>query len=239
MFEIGSSLREARERRGLELPAVERATHIRVKYLAALENERFDVLPGPAYTKGFLRTYADFLGLDAQRFVDAYTARFPPEEETPTVTLARVRRRRSLLDSRLVVVAFAVLLGLIGWRLSSIESGHNAASPPPPPSVSHTRLSQPTAPLTPPRARPRTAGLVLRARGRCWISVRLGSEAGRRLYEGTLEPGTPVRFAAGRLWIRIGAPWNLEATLNGKPLLLPGTVGNIVVTPHGLQRVPM
>jgi cytoskeletal protein RodZ len=234
MFEIGSSLREARERRGLELPAVERATHIRSRYLAALEEERFDVLPAPAYAKGFLRTYADFLGLDAQRFVDEYSARFPPEEEPPAVTLARVRRRRSLLDSRLVVVAFAVLLGLIGWRLSSLESRHTAASPPPPPTVSHTRVSQPTAPLAPP-TRPKTAALVLVARGRCWISVRLDSEAGRRLYEGTLETGRSVRFVARRLWLRIGAPWNLEATLNGKPVELPGSVGNIVVTAAGVR----
>jgi len=54
----------------LELSEVERATRIRAKYLKALEDEGFDVLPAAAYAKGFLRTYADFLGLDAQRFVD-------------------------------------------------------------------------------------------------------------------------------------------------------------------------
>ena len=81
MFEIGSSLRAARMRQELELSHVERDTRIRAKYLRALEDERFDVLPGPAYTKGFLRTYADYLGLDAQPFVEEYNARFAPEEE--------------------------------------------------------------------------------------------------------------------------------------------------------------
>ena len=101
MFEIGSSLREARERQKLELPEIERATHIRSRYLAALEEERFDVLPGLAYTKGFLRTYADYLGLDGQRFVDEYSTRLPPVEEPPGVSLARVRRRQwSSLPSR-------------------------------------------------------------------------------------------------------------------------------------------
>ena len=65
MFEIGSSLREARMRRQLELSQIERDTRIRAKYLLALEDDRFEVLPGLAYAKGFLRTYADYLGLDA------------------------------------------------------------------------------------------------------------------------------------------------------------------------------
>jgi cytoskeletal protein RodZ len=239
MFEIGSSLRDARERQDLELSKVEHATHIRARYLAALEEERFDVLPGDAYAKGFLRTYADYLGLDGQRFVDEYTARFPRVEEPPGVSLARVRRRRSLLHSQFVVVlAFAVLLGLIGWRLAAVESRHTAAPSPAPRTVSPARLSQPTAlPARPSRRRRTTARLVLIARDRCWISARLNSEAGRRLYERTLEPGDSVRFAGRRLWIRIGAPWNLAARLNGRPVRLPTSIANVVVTPTGVRTI--
>ena len=94
MFEIGSSLREARMRRGLELSDVERDTRIRTRYLTALEEERFDVLPGPAYAKGFLRTYADFLGLDAQQFVDEYNTRFAPPDEPAGAVPERIRRPR-------------------------------------------------------------------------------------------------------------------------------------------------
>ncbi|HZC28457.1 MAG TPA: helix-turn-helix domain-containing protein, partial [Gaiellaceae bacterium] len=85
MFEIGSSLREARVRRGLDLAQVERDTKIRGKYLAALEDDEFDVLPGPAYARGFLRTYADYLGLEGHRFVDEYHSRFAPPDETAPV----------------------------------------------------------------------------------------------------------------------------------------------------------
>jgi hypothetical protein len=238
VFEIGSSLREARERQDLELSKVEQATHIRARHLAALEEERFDVIPGDAYAKGFLRTYADFLGLDGQRFVDEYNTRFPPSEEPPGVSLARVRRRRSLLHSRLVVVlAFAVLLGLIGWRLAAVESRHTAAPSPAPRTVSHARLSQPTVPHTEPARRATTARIVLSARDRCWISVRLDSKFGRRLYERTLEPGESVRFARRRLWIRIGAPWYLAARLNGRPVRLPASTGNVVVTPTGIRTI--
>jgi hypothetical protein len=85
------------------------------------------------------------------------------------------------------------------------------------------------------RSAPRPARVALvAARGRCWLSVRLGSETGTVLYEGTLEQGRAVRFVAKRLWVRLGAPWNLNATLNGKSLPLPGSVGNVVITRAGL-----
>ena len=81
MFEIGNSLREARLRQGYELPRVEADTKIRAKYLRALEEERFEVLPGETYVKGFLRTYSEYLGLDGQLYVDEFNSRFTREEE--------------------------------------------------------------------------------------------------------------------------------------------------------------
>ena len=84
MFEIGSSLREARVRQDVDFPALEQATKIRAKYLRALEDERFELLPAHTYVKGFLRSYADFLGLDGQLYVDEYNSRYVVgDEETP------------------------------------------------------------------------------------------------------------------------------------------------------------
>ena len=60
---VGERLRKAREARGLSLDAVAASTHIRERYLEALEEERFEEIPGPAYVKGFLRNYAAHLGL--------------------------------------------------------------------------------------------------------------------------------------------------------------------------------
>ena len=89
MFEIGNSLREARERQGLEFPEIEAGTKIRGKYLRALEEEHFDVLPAQTYVKGFLRSYAEYLGLDGELYVDEYNSRYVVgEEEVP----ARPRR---------------------------------------------------------------------------------------------------------------------------------------------------
>jgi len=232
VFEIGSSLRAARQRQKLELAEVERATRIRAKYLQALEDERFDVLPGAAYAKGFLRTYADYLGLDAQRFVDEYNLRFAPTEEPQAPPPVRIRRPRRLLGTRLVVLPLALAVGLFIWRVTS--GGHQQPPPSPPPT--HVRVSTAVSPT--PRAktnRPRTARIALAAaRGSCWLSVRVGSESGTVVYERTLEAGETARFAGARLWIRFGAPWNLDATLNGRHVRLPGSTGDAVVTPTRL-----
>ena len=92
MFEIGNSLREARDRRGVDFDQAELATKIRVKYLRALEEERSTQLPSQTYVKGFLRTYAEYLGLDGQLYVDEYNSRFVAGEEHARVGEARPRR---------------------------------------------------------------------------------------------------------------------------------------------------
>jgi cytoskeletal protein RodZ len=76
MFEIGGSLREARLKRNLTPADVQKAIRIRDRYLQALEEERWELLPGDAYVKGFLRTYADYLGLDGNLYVEEYNSRF-------------------------------------------------------------------------------------------------------------------------------------------------------------------
>ena len=75
MPEIGATLREARMRQRIDISEVEAETKIRAKYLRALENEEWDLLPGPTFVKSFLRTYADALGLDGKLLVEEYKLR--------------------------------------------------------------------------------------------------------------------------------------------------------------------
>ena len=79
---IGESLRRARTERGLELATVSEAIKIRVRYLRALEAEDWDALPAPAYARGFLRTYATYLGLDADQVLKVYNTHFGPPKPT-------------------------------------------------------------------------------------------------------------------------------------------------------------
>ncbi len=242
MFEIGSTLREARRRQGLELAEVARETLIRERYLAALEEERFELMPARAYAKGFLRVYADFLGLDAQLFVDEFNARFP---ETPLSELVPPREMRTHTWGHRIPAAVAgtvavALLGLLAWRFGGTH-------PAPPVSAPPQRAVRPNRAAVTPLPHPhraaiaRSGHLVLRARDRCWVLVRVGSASGPLLYEGTLVDGGALRYklAARRpqLWLRVGAPWNLEVSLNGKPpIALPTEPVNLVVTRRGIQR---
>jgi cytoskeleton protein RodZ len=238
VLEIGSSLREVRIRRGVELAQVEADTHIRTRYLKALEDDRFDLLPGDAYVRGFLRTYANYLELDAELFVDEYKARFaPPEEPLPQL----IPRRR--IDPHMLPLLGTVgallavtLVAALAWRLHAGGDSTEPASkgglaprkPPPTPARAARRA--------PRQARPATLVLTA-AQGPCWLSVHLGSQTGRNLHEGTLEQGQSLRFAAKRLWIRLGAPSSLEASLNGKRVSLPDDTANVVVTAAGVRTV--
>lgn len=123
MFELGNNLREARQRRRIDLVIAEQDTKIRSKYLAALETEDFDILPGPVFVRGFLRTYSRYLGLDPQLFIDEYNARFGRFEEleehaSPALgrpSLAQERDRRGRLTMRMVAVASLVAIAVFAW----------------------------------------------------------------------------------------------------------------------------
>ena len=236
MFELGSSLREARVRRGVELAQVAAETRIRTRYLQALEDEHFELLPGSVYCKGFLRAYADHLGLESQLFVEEYNAHFSADEAPaapPQLELRPWPLRRYGLGAAVLLLALAG--ALLAWQLSGssprpARTGAASAAAPGAPSPATPRAARP------PKAA--VATLVLRAtRGPCWLSVRQRSERGRHLFEGTLEPGKSRRFADGPFWIRIGAPWNLEVSLAGRRLSLPQTVATVVVTGMGIRRL--
>jgi len=110
MAEIGSTLREARMRARIDISEVELGTKIRAKYLRALENEDWDLLPGPVYVRSFLKTYADFLGLDSRLLVDEFKRRYerPSDNELRALSSsARERERRSTPPSALAGLLFS------------------------------------------------------------------------------------------------------------------------------------
>src|SRR6478609_6125430 len=94
MPEIGASLREARTRAKLDIVDVEAATKIRAKYLRALENEEWGLLPGPAYVRSFLRTYAEALDLDAKLLLEEYKLRHERPSDHDLMPIGAPRRRR-------------------------------------------------------------------------------------------------------------------------------------------------
>ena len=137
---IGAALKEERERQGLSLEDLEDRTKIRIRYLRALENEDWDIIPGPAYVRAFLRTYAEALGLDPEELVDDYREEFEASQprsglgEAVLTEYRGVDRKRSRFNRRWLIaaliaglVALLLVLGLWGGSDDGGGDGKPAA----------------------------------------------------------------------------------------------------------------
>jgi helix-turn-helix protein len=246
VFEIGNSLREARLRQQLDFPELEQQTKIRSKYLKALEDEKFDLLPAPTYVKGFLRNYADALGLEGQLYVDEYNSRFVTGEEETPLRPRDYQRRPPTLGPRfeargvvlvLVVIGVIFALFIAAWKFGSKDN----------PRVQG--LNSPAAPVKKPKAASKPmARLVLTAtNGNSWLLVRANSASGPTKYQGTLMQGTQLPFTKKpflfrRLWIAAAKPQNLVARLNGKLTAIPGAgrgkAAQFLVAPKSIAKAP-
>jgi cytoskeleton protein RodZ len=226
VFEIGNSLREARLRQGLEFPEIEHTTKIRSKYLRALEDEQFDVLPAQTYVKGFLRTYAEYLGLDGQLYVDEYNSRYVAgEDENPlraTRSSSNGPERRIQTGLVFAVVAgIAILAALViaAWKFGG-GSGNQAAHK----TTTTTKKHHPSR-LNHQRRHGATS-VALDLRGThgsgSYLEVRVGSAGGKQLFAGTVQPGQKQFFRSSKLWFRVAAPANVAVRVNGVRRKLPG-----------------
>jgi len=264
MFEIGRSLQEARERRRLSYSQVEQDTKIRSRYIKALEDEQFSVLPGPTYTKGFLRAYADFLGLDGQLFIDEYNSRhYDPrgdvEREIYPRSQGRTGRRRRK-ESNIVMIALAAIVAVSAIVVLGFQSsGHKAQFPIPPAKTDAHTIPTTTTPSTKQdsakdqpakkaKQRPAAFRIAITVNGNCWITAHIGSRTGKAAVsvKGTdlssyeLQAGVTATVRTWKpLYLSFGAPGSIElVTVNGKRVKLPylasGTV--IKVTRSGATR---
>ncbi len=244
MFQIGASLREARERRGLSSADVQKAIRIRDRYLNALEEERWELLPGDAYLKGFLRTYADFLGLDGNLYVEEYNSRFSHGEDQALVPPALARRSsvaRIAVSRPLVALALVALVAaaLAVWQLHGRGESRQVGDTTTRQTTTRSHQHRHTQKHTKQRrvALPKQAILVA-SRGACWLEVRSGSATGALLYEGTLQQGQKRRVSLlrGSVWIDVGDPPNLDVRMGGRVMPgLPTQTGNVLLTRRGVQ----
>jgi cytoskeletal protein RodZ len=250
MFEIGSSLREARERRNLSYGQVEAETAIRTRYIRALEDEDFHILPGPTYTKGFLRAYAEYLGLDGQPFVDEFNSRHHDPrgaaEHTPIASKPRSRppRKRHRRESNLVMIALAAIVAVSFLVVLALRF------PPQPtaPYNTNTTKTHTTTPgttgnetlPTPPSSGSSTGAkagrfkIVLRLSGPTWVEATIGSPGGPGVIAQGLDLGPPRGFTIDPaayptltftsrkpVYMALGAPGNVTVIVNGHRVTLP------------------
>jgi cytoskeletal protein RodZ len=244
VFEIGNSLREARMRQALDFPEIEQATKIRGKYLRALEDENFEQLPGQTYVKGFLRTYADYLGLEGQLYVDEYNSRYVTgaDDETPlrfggSVMPPSTRLMSSAVLIALTTIGVATALVIAAWKFGATNDQSN---------LPELSKKQQTAPPKhkkkhrPAPAEPTNFRVVVRAKsGDSWLEVRRNSPVGHLEYQGTLFKGTHQVFTQTHLWMTLGRPSNVVIKLNGHTAYVSDSQNpiDVSVTRKGVKPV--
>jgi cytoskeleton protein RodZ len=248
---IGDSLREARMRQHLDIADVESRTKIRAKYLRALENEEFGMLPGPTFVKTFLRTYAEALGLDPQVLVEEYRATYEPREEAehlqqlgPTA-VARDRRRAGGIGpppprpwvliglAAVTVVGVLLVIGLLsgdddGGGGGSERAGGQTTTEPKP-------RKKPKRKTTP---APRTVTLRIVPANEVYVCLDTGPGTDIT-FDGILD--APRTFRGGRrLRVNLGKT-DVQVTVNGKAVPIepgPEPVG-FAFTPRSTKSLQL
>jgi cytoskeleton protein RodZ len=240
MPSIGETLREARMRQRLDIADVESRTKIRAKYLRALENEEFGMLPGPTFVKTFLRTYAEMLGLDPHVLVEEYRTVFERAEETeqplgPPAVAGRDRRHGPRLGagSLVLLVLVGIVAALVAIGLASDDGGGGGQSSAPDTTTSKKKKAQqPPAPARPTRVSvrviPSTPTYVCVDRGP-------GTPV---LFENTID--SAQTFHGKRVRVNLGKR-DVQIRMNGKPVEVtpgPDPVG-FAFTPGGSRELPV
>jgi cytoskeletal protein RodZ len=245
MPEIGATLREARMREHIDVSEIEAQTKIRAKYLRALENEEWGLLPGPTFVKSFLRTYAQALGLDGKALVEEYrlhhergSEAFEPIVSTPRSARARPQRTG---PSRGYVVAVTLVGGLILLLVVLLitSGGSKKTSATTPSSAPVTRTSTTVQKGTATPTHVSLVALSLKATGPVYVCL-IGDNA-RKLVPGTeLQAGesTPT-FHDRRFLLNLG---NNSVTMyvDGRAHSVPASsepIGYSITKARGRQRL--
>jgi cytoskeletal protein RodZ len=221
MAEIGETLREARMRARIDVSEIEAKTKIRAKYLRALENEEWGLLPGPTFVKSFLRTYAQALGLDAKAILEEYRLRFEdPAEATLEPIVSRPDRRRGRPGggrsspggpsrgylALVGVVLLLIVLLIVGLVSQGGGSGKSTAGQSP--AVSKTKRSTHARERSKQTTAHRSTSSIvaLSLRPTAVVYVCLIGDNGRKVIAGEeLQPGTRTpTYHAHRFLITLG-----------------------------------
>lgn len=238
MENVSNMLKEARLAKGLSLEDAEAATSIRKLYLEAVEQGEFDKIPGDVFTKGIIRTYGNFLGLNGPDLVNIYKAQnsglskeaVAPQpirmvekiSISPQIKPERVSSGNWL--SYVVVLALVIIVaGGIAWFMNTDSSQNIAAEQP----------SQQTAAATTEQTAPKPVydGVNLELKcvtDRCWMEV---TSDGEIVYSGIMQAGQQQSFKAKEnISVHYGNIGAMQITVNGETLPKDPEEGSVVRT---------
>jgi cytoskeletal protein RodZ len=215
---FGTWLRRQRELREISLREIADVTKISIRYLEALEQDRFDVLPAPVFAKGFLREYARYVGLDADEVVNSYLT--GQEEVEPTEEPeSRGRQRRSGRLERtsglLLTFAVVILLGVVAGLAYYMERAETDVAPDPPP------IAAPPVQVAPPAVEDELAVIpaaplvvTIDFTGECWVEAVIDED--RQISE-LHVPGESLRLEAQqKVVLTLGDPEAVIVEVNGE-----------------------
>jgi cytoskeleton protein RodZ len=234
---LGEEFRGAREARGLTLSDVAERLHIRSVYLAAIEEEDWATIGAPVYVRGFLRTYARYLGIDPESAVARFAA---TASEAATVRPAAVvheerpgAERRGLSPAAIVAIAIAVIaIGFVGYEFYLYQAGSGrsvpvanaSAAPATAPAAAEATPAAAASPEAVVRAAPLPSApplrqLAVRVTDTSWLRVVID---GKLALQGTFPPGTSKTFTGNTADVRVGNAGGVQIAVDGRAV---GTLG--------------
>jgi cytoskeleton protein RodZ len=237
MASLGERLREAREARGLSPSEVSEKIRIRTVYLVAIEEENWRAVGAPVYIRGFLRTYARFLGLDPEEVVAQFGELEPGNAASEPQYLVDPPARRNHALTWVAACVAVLLVAFVAYNaLTMHRQGQEAAVVPlasPSPSASPTGASTaapakavaaaPQATATPGPGARQSIALVLSAPS--WLRVTVD---GTVSMEGTFPAGTSKTFHGRAASIRVGNAGGVDVWVDGKKVGALGKTGDVV-----------
>lgn len=243
---LGAYLRQEREKKNISLEAISRATKITLKNLEALERDEFHLLPPPVFVRGFLRAYANFIGLDPQKVLELYASQTKPVDFSPRIKKPSAAKKFPQL-AKIILIFLAIIIGII-----ILFTWSSSPPPPPPPPTGQIspekKVEAPLeerppvqAPSPPPPAnipaktaawapgekkKERRHVLKVKAIEKTWLRLKADDE---KEIEALLQPKEVATWTARRQFkITLGNAGGVEVSFNGIPQGRLGESGQVV-----------
>ncbi|MBC8016668.1 MAG: helix-turn-helix domain-containing protein [Sporomusaceae bacterium] len=243
MKTVGESLREEREKKGLSLRDIETAISIRTLYLNAIEEGNYHLIPGEVYLKGFIRNYANYLGLNGQQMVDLYRKAQLPDSlgiensvpnKTENVTEKPSGHNRKPSKWLLISLLAICVAGSAWWLLgsSTTEEPQVNRQVQQSPSISNQNAPiQSAIPAQPVKAN--TVIVTAKYTDQCWTSVTVD---GKSIYEGTPQAGDTITWEGKKeVTITAGNAGGIDISLNGQSAGKLGEKGEVVLKTYTIK----
>ncbi|MDR7922421.1 helix-turn-helix domain-containing protein [Thermosynechococcus sp. HY213] len=230
LAEIGAFLREKRGEVGLSLEEVAAKTLVRQSILAAIENANLEELPEPVYTQGFIRRFADALGLDGKSIAANFPTVADPVERPDKPSLPRGDIGWQLRPIHLYLMYFALVAAAVAglaYLFRPQAQSITDLAPAPTPTASPSPTPTPTAAATPTPSptTPETVEVKLSLSDASWLEVEAD---GRVVYAGILASGTERSWQAKeRLIVRTGNAGAVKVSVNNGPSQPMGQLGEV------------